>query len=60
MLSSFPGVLLAGACWVVMFLISKQPPGADETAYFLGMAVLVVLTVLSEPVALGLGVAGAL
>lgn len=60
MLSFFPGVLLVGACWLALSLISMQPPGADEVAHAFGMAVLVVLTVLSELVALGLGVAGAL
>ncbi|CAN5689160.1 MAG: hypothetical protein H0U91_14900 [Rubrobacter sp.] len=60
MLSFLPGVLLVGFYLLALFLVSLQPPGADEVAYAFGMAVLVVLTVLSELVALGFGVAGAL
>jgi hypothetical protein len=57
-LSFVPGVLLVGIYWLVLFLISTQPPGADETGYAFGMFALLLLTILSELVALGLGVAG--
>jgi hypothetical protein len=30
LLSFFPAVLLVGIYWLVLFLISKQPPGADD------------------------------
>jgi hypothetical protein len=53
-------VLLVGIDRLVSYLISLQPPGADEVGYAFGMFVLAVLTVLSEIVALGLGIAGAL
>jgi hypothetical protein len=59
-LSFFPGVLLVGIDRLVSYLISLQPPGADEVGCAFGMAALAVLTVLSELVALGLGIAGAL
>jgi len=42
----------------VLLVASTQPPGADQTRYAGMMFMLVVLTVLSEPVALGLGIAG--
>ena len=57
-LSCFPGVLLVGPYWLVLFLLSRQPPGADETGYAFGMFFLLLLTILSELLALGLGVAG--
>ena len=60
MLSFFPGLLLVGVYWLVLFLVSLQPAGADTVAYGFGMAVLAVLTALSELAALGLGIAGAL
>jgi hypothetical protein len=47
-LSFFPGVLLVGIDRLVSYLISLQPPGADEVGYASGMFVLAVLTVLSE------------
>lgn len=57
-LSFFPGILLVGTYWLVLFLLSRQRSGADETGYAFGMFFLLVLTILSELVALGLGVAG--
>ena len=42
----------------VLLVASTQPPEADQTGYAGMMFMLVVLTVLSEPVALGLGIAG--
>jgi hypothetical protein len=51
-------VLLVGIGLLVTYLISKQPPEADEVGYAFGMFILVALTVLSELVALGLGIAG--
>lgn len=59
-MSLLPAVLLVGVYWLVIFLVSKQPPGADETGYAFGMLVLVLLTILSELVAPGLGIAGTL
>jgi hypothetical protein len=59
-LSFIPGVLLVGIDRLVTYLISLQPPAADEVGYAFGMFVLTVLTALSEIVALGLGIAGAL
>ena len=60
-LSFFPGVLLVGAYWLALLLISRQPPGgADEVGYAFGLLMLVLLTTLSEIVALGLGIAGTL
>ncbi len=59
-LSFFPAVLLAGAYWLTLLAISKQPPGADTVGYAFGMFVITVLTVLSEIAAFGLGIAGAL
>ncbi|MGH3088465.1 MAG: hypothetical protein ACRDSJ_14250 [Rubrobacteraceae bacterium] len=58
-LSFFPGVLLVGMYWLVLFLLNRQPPGADETGAAFVMFALLLLTILSELVALGLGVAGA-
>ena len=40
--------------------VNAQPPDADTVAYAFGMTALTLLTVLSELLALGLGVAGAL
>lgn len=59
MLSFFPGVLLVGAYWLTSLLISRQPAGADEVGYAFGMLFLLLLTIPSELVAFGLGVAGA-
>jgi hypothetical protein len=59
-MSFVPAVLFVGIDRLVIYLISKQPPAADEVGYAFGMAVLAVLTVLSEMAALGLGIAGAL
>jgi hypothetical protein len=58
--SFFPGVLLAGINWLVLYLVSLQPPGADETGYAFGMVMLAMLTTLSAIAALGLGIAGTL
>ena len=58
--SFFPGVLLAGIYWLILYLVSLQPPGADETGYGFGMLMLAMLTTLSEIVALGLEIAGML
>ncbi len=58
-LAFLPGVLLIGTPWLVRFFVSMQPAGADTVAYGFGMFFLLVLTMLSELVALGLGVAGA-
>jgi hypothetical protein len=58
-LSFFPAMLLVGTYWLVLFLLSRQPPGADETGYAFGMFFLLLLTIMSELVALGLGVVGA-
>ncbi len=58
-LSFFPAVLLVGIGLLATYLISKQPPEADEVGYAFGMFILVALMALSELVALGLGIAGA-
>lgn len=58
-LSFFPGVLLVGAYWLALLLISRQPSGADEVGYAFGMFFLLLLTIPLELVALGLGIAGA-
>ena len=58
--SIVPGAFLAGAYLQVMSFVNAQPPDADTVAYAFWMAALTVLTVLSEVLALGLGVAGAL
>ena len=44
----------------LLLLASTQPAGADQTGFAGIMLMLVMLTVLSEPVALGLGIAGVL
>ena len=59
-LSIVPAVLLAGLVPLVLLLASMQPPGANEVGYGALMLLLVLMTVLSELVALGLGIAGAL
>jgi hypothetical protein len=59
-LSIVPAVLLAVLVPLILLLASMQPPGADETGYAGLMLSLVLMTVLSELVALGLGIAGAL
>lgn len=56
MLSFFPGVLLVGIYWLVLFLLSREPSGADETGPAFVMFALLLLTILSELVALGLGI----
>jgi hypothetical protein len=53
-------VLLLGLFLLVLFLVSSQPPGADETGYAFLMLFFVSLTALSELAALGLGIAGML
>ncbi|MBA3390388.1 MAG: hypothetical protein M3Q54_03190 [Actinomycetota bacterium] len=58
MLPFFPGVFLVGVYWLVLLFLSMSPPGADETGYAFGMFALLLLTIPSELVALGLGVAG--
>jgi hypothetical protein len=57
-MSLVPGVLLVGIYWLVLFVLSKQHPDTDETGYAFGTFMLLLLTILSEIVALGLGVAG--
>jgi hypothetical protein len=57
-MSLVPGVLLVGIYWLVLFVLSRQHPDTDETGYAFGMFMLLLLTILSEVVALGLGVAG--
>src|SRR5215203_2258243 len=59
-LSFLPVALLVGAFALVLYLTRNDPPGTDQTGYGLGMLMLVLLTTLSEIVALGLGIAGAL
>lgn len=59
-LSFVPGVLLAILVPLVLLLASTQPPGADEVGYGALMLLLVLMTVVSELVALALGKAGAL
>jgi hypothetical protein len=44
---------------LVLALVNAQPPDADTVAYAFWMAALTALTVLSEMMALGLGVVGA-
>lgn len=56
----FPAALLVGGYWLVLFLASQQPPGADETGYGAGVILLVLMTLLAVVAALGLGIAGAL
>ena len=60
LLSFFPGVLLVGTYWLVLFLLSRQPSGANQRGYAFGMFFLMLLTIASELVALVLGVAGVL
>ncbi len=58
MLSFFPGIFLVGVYWLVLLLLSMEP-GADESGGYAGlMLFLLLLTIPSELVALGLGVAG--
>lgn len=45
---------------LILFLSSIAPPGADETGFGAAVILVVLMTLLSEIVALGLGVAGAL
>lgn len=59
-LSFVPGLLLVALVALILLLASTQPPGADETGYGAAVILLVLMTVLSEIVALGLGIAGAL
>ena len=47
-----------GSYWLVLLLLSTEPPGTDETGWAFLMFFLLLLTVLSELVALGVGVAG--
>ena len=60
LLAFLPIVLLAGAFALVWYLTRNDPPGADQTGYGFGLIMLVLLTALSEIVALGLGVVGIL
>lgn len=59
-LSIVPAVLLTGLVPLVLLLESMQLPGADEVGCGAIMLLLVLMTVLSELVALALGIAGAL
>jgi hypothetical protein len=45
---------------LVMYLTQNDPPGRDQRGYAFGLIVLVLLTALSEVVALVLGIAGTL
>ena len=57
-LTFLPVVLLAGASALFVYLTRNDPPGADQTGYGFGLIMLTLLTVLSEILALGLGIAG--
>jgi hypothetical protein len=58
--SFVPGVLLLIIALMVEYAISKQPPDADTVAYGFWSIILAVWVALTEIVALGLGIAGAL
>ena len=57
-MSVVPAVLFVGLVLLVLLLASMQPPGADETGFGFLVLMLGLMTVLSELVALGLGIAG--
>ena len=57
-LSVCPGVLLAILVPPMLGAAVRQPPVADETRFGFGIIMQVLMTILSELVALGLGVAG--
>ncbi len=59
-LSFVPGVLLVVLVALILLLSGMAPPGADETGFGFGIIMLVMMTLLSEIVALGLGIAGVL
>lgn len=54
-----PGIFLVILVVLILLLASAQPPGADETGFGAAVILLVLMTLLSEIVALGLGIAGA-
>jgi hypothetical protein len=58
--SLVPGILFLVFALMVEYAVSKQPPDADTVAYGFWMLMLAVWTVLTEIVALGLGIAGVL
>jgi MFS family permease len=43
---------------LILLAASRQPPGADGTGFGFGIMMLVLMTILSELVAFGLGIAG--
>lgn len=59
-LSFVPGVVLFILVALILLLSSMAPPGADETGFGAAVILLVLVTLLFEVVALGLGIAGAL
>lgn len=59
-LSFVPGVVLVVLVALILLLSSTAPPGADETGLGAAVILLVLMTLLSEIIALGLGIAGAL
>jgi ABC-type transport system involved in multi-copper enzyme maturation permease subunit len=59
-LSFVPALLLVVLVALILLLSGMAPPGADETGFGFGIIMLVLMTLLSEIVALGLGIAGAL
>ncbi|MGH3088466.1 MAG: hypothetical protein ACRDSJ_14255 [Rubrobacteraceae bacterium] len=59
-MSVVPGVFLVILVALILLLASSQPPSADETGFGAAVILLVLMTLLAEIVALGLGIAGAL
>lgn len=59
-MSFVPGMLLVVLVALVFLLSSTFRPGADETGFGVAVILLVLMTLLSEMIALGLGIAGAL
>lgn len=59
-MSLVPAAFLVILVALILLLSSTAPPGADETGFGAAVILLVLMTLLSEIVALGLGIAGAL
>jgi hypothetical protein len=59
-LSVVPGALLVVLVTLILLFSATAPPEADETAFGAAVILLVLITLVSEVVALGLGIAGML
>lgn len=58
LLALVPAALLIILYRLALLMVNAAPPGADETAYAFGLFGLLLLTILSQLVAFGFGVAG--